>query len=166
MSLRIRSRDSVTSLLDADKATHSTYWNTSNQQLLQKELDRLQDRYFDPNRNLMVWELRLQGAQQVIGEAGFIHWWPDQQRAEIGYRLWPAFRKQGFMQEALAPIIEYGFQEMQLRQIDAYVAPDNRASIQLLEGFDFQWIAFEPKSYWFEGAYRDVNTYVLSRQEH
>lgn len=41
------------------------------------------------------------------------------------------------MSEAIAAVLRYGFQEMNLNRIEAIIDPANTSSIQLLENVDF-----------------------------
>lgn len=41
------------------------------------------------------------------------------------------------MSEAIAAVLRYGFQEMNLNRIEAIIDPANISSVQLLENFDF-----------------------------
>ena len=41
------------------------------------------------------------------------------------------------MKEAIAAVLRYGFQEMNLNRIEAIIDPANTSSVQLLENFDF-----------------------------
>ncbi|RYX88273.1 N-acetyltransferase [bacterium] len=72
----------------------------------------------------------------VIGLCGFHTWYTHHFRAEIGYHLNDESKKgKGFMKEAIAPIIKYGFDEMHLNRIEALVGTDNVPSLKLLKGF-------------------------------
>lgn len=63
---------------------------------------------------------------------------PENDSAEVGYELLPAFQGKGYMQEALAKVIEFGFEELALPALTACVHAENEASIRLLEKFDFE----------------------------
>ena len=56
----------------------------------------------------------------------------EDDKAETGYTLDPNFQGKGYMQEALAKIIDFGFTKMKLRTVEAYTHKDNNPSIQLL----------------------------------
>ena len=52
----------------------------------------------------------------------------DQKTAEIGYDLHPQFHKKGIMTEALSCILNYGFKNLELENIEAYTHKENKAS--------------------------------------
>lgn len=58
--------------------------------------------------------------------------------AEIGYELHPEWQGKGIMKEALSKIIDYGFQKMKLKEIEAFTNPLNDSSTRLLEKNNFK----------------------------
>ena len=59
-------------------------------------------------------------------------------KAEIGYELLPPFERKGIMTEAIPLVLAFGFDRLQLQQIEAEVAPANAPSIRPLEKFGFE----------------------------
>ena len=77
------------------------------------------------------------GARRVIGSIGF-HGAPDDQgRVEIGYRVEPAFRRQGFAREAVAAMFDWGARVHGIHRFVASISPLNAPSLQLAAGFGF-----------------------------
>ena len=87
--------------------------------------------------NLVFWGLVPIGQTKIIGTICLWQINNGDASAEIGYELHPDFHGQRFMQEAIPPVIEYGFKEMQLQLINANVSPQNLKSIKLLEKYNF-----------------------------
>lgn len=52
---------------------------------------------------------------------------------DLGYRFKPKFWKQGFATEAAQAFVKFGFEELDLPEICAYVSAQNQASIRVLE---------------------------------
>lgn len=76
--------------------------------------------------------------QKVLGRCDFHTWVRHHRRAEIGYHLLDESSKnKGIMSEALAPILAFGFERMQLYRIEAMVASYNEPSLKLLQKFGF-----------------------------
>ena len=88
----------------------------------------------------MYWVISLKENKEVIGT--ICTWNIDNEKdtAEVGYELLPAFHGKGIMQEALAAVIDFGFNTMQLKTIAAYTVPGNIASSKLLERNNFKLI--------------------------
>ncbi len=58
--------------------------------------------------------------------------------AEIGFLIGPKFQKQGYASEALALLLEYLFNKLNLNKVMAQTAEFNEASIALLKKIGFQ----------------------------
>lgn len=60
------------------------------------------------------------------------------QSCQIGYKLDRSFQKKGYMSEALIKIMEYAFYPLKLHRLEAYIMPENQASIALVERLGFE----------------------------
>ena len=85
------------------------------------------------NNESIMWAMSLKNSDKLIGTICFWNFSPDKSKAEIGYVLHPDFQGNGFMQEAVVKVIEYGFKTMRLNCIDADVDPNNSRSIKVSE---------------------------------
>lgn len=83
------------------------------------------------------WVITEKGAGKYIGDIGFNNYTIAHARAEIGFKLAQAFWHQGFMTEALEPVLNYGFTAMQLNRIEAVVDPENAACLGALKKAGF-----------------------------
>ena len=79
------------------------------------------------------WAITLKGERKLIGTICIWNISEDGTTADIGYVLHPSYQGKGIMQEAIAKIIDYGFETMKLKSIEADVDPYNSKSILLLE---------------------------------
>ena len=76
---------------------------------------------------------------RVLGRCGYHTWIPKHRRAEIGYHLLHDKDKgKGLMTEALAPILAYGFEQMNLYRVEALLADYNTPSRKLLQRYSFK----------------------------
>lgn len=75
----------------------------------------------------------------LIGSCGY-HCWNQTEpiSIELGYDLAKAYWGQGLMTEALRPVIDFGFEGLNVPKIEATPAVENHRSIRLLEKFGFQ----------------------------
>ena len=75
--------------------------------------------------------------------------------ASVGYWIGIDYVRRGYMREALALILDYGFVEMGLNRVEASCMPDNRPSTRLLLRCGFQ-IEGEGRSYlYINGVWED-----------
>ncbi|RSC92302.1 GNAT family N-acetyltransferase [Tenacibaculum singaporense] len=75
---------------------------------------------------------------KVIGSIGLRHFNDDFSYAEVGYELHPDAHGKGFMSEALKKVLQFGFNSLNLNEIEAYTHKHNKDSINLLKRFNFQ----------------------------
>jgi ribosomal-protein-alanine N-acetyltransferase len=86
----------------------------------------------------LYWAISLKNDPALIGAILYWNLSAEESRAEIGYEILPDFEGKGFMQEAIARVIEYGFEKMELKTIEAYLDPENQRSVKLLEKNNFK----------------------------
>ena len=77
------------------------------------------------------------GVRRVIGTIGF-HGAPDEQgRLEVGYRIEPAYRRQGYTTEAVRAMFDWAATEQGVHRFIASIRPANEASLGLVAQFGF-----------------------------
>ncbi|MCD6067517.1 MAG: acetyltransferase, ribosomal protein N-acetylase [Bacteroidetes bacterium] len=104
---------------------------------------------------------------RIIGACGYHTVYQMHSRAEIGYGLTLDEDKgKGYMKEALAAIIRYGFEIMQLNRIEAFVGPKNAPSNKLMEHFGFVKEGHMREHYFKEGQLEDSLAYGLLKSEY
>lgn len=75
---------------------------------------------------------------ELIGTICIWNFLADNTIAELGYQLHPKYQGNGFMSEALKAVILFAFEDLNLKQLDAYTHKDNNPSIELLLKHDFE----------------------------
>jgi len=81
----------------------------------------------------VYWAITLKNNPMLIGTICLWNIEPEKSSVEIGYSLHPDFQGQGYMQEALEIVLDYAFETMQAKIIEAFTNPANAASIRLLQ---------------------------------
>jgi ribosomal-protein-alanine N-acetyltransferase len=110
---------------------------------------------------LLNWGLALHASAEIIGTIGFYRLQPEHHRAEIGYLLHPALQGRGFMQEAVAAVLGYGFGVLGLHSVEGVIDPQNEASARVLTRAGFvQEGLFRENELW-EGKFLDSAYYSL-----
>jgi len=91
----------------------------------------------DGAERYVAWAIIDRGTATVIGDIGF-HGPPDADGLiEVGYSVEPAWRRRGIAGEALTALLAWVEREPGVRGVTAGCAPDNVASIRLLESHGF-----------------------------
>ena len=75
--------------------------------------------------------------------------------ADVGYALLPSAQGKGYASEALAAICDYGFHQLSLWAINAWVLGDNQSSAHLLEKHGFIRTQVLEKAYQLNGEHFD-----------
>lgn len=88
--------------------------------------------------NWMYWAIAVKTSPGLIGTICLWNFVPENDKAEIGYELSPAYQGKGLMQEAVEAVIRFGFEQMKLQLITALVKQGNEKSRQLLERNHFR----------------------------
>jgi RimJ/RimL family protein N-acetyltransferase len=89
----------------------------------------------------------------------------DNRQAEIGFTLAGAFQGQGYAREAVACLIAYLFDDLQVHRVFANVDPANDASIRLLTHLGFRCEGCFRQSMWLKGEWVDEQWYAMLREE-
>lgn len=111
------------------------------------------------------WGIQLRDTPGLIGTCGLFRWNRNWRTCVVGYEISPLHQGRGYMKEALAAVISWGFREMQLNRMEAQVHPDNRASLALLARFGFvEEGRLREVGYW-GGSHHDLMLHALLKRE-
>ncbi|KFF03676.1 GNAT family N-acetyltransferase [Flavobacterium hydatis] len=86
----------------------------------------------------IYWAITLTNSSIFVGTICLFDFSDETNKCEIGYELLTNFHGQGIMQEATKKVIDYAFQTLQVKMIEALTHNDNLNSIKLLTKFDFK----------------------------
>ncbi|MEO9572050.1 MAG: GNAT family N-acetyltransferase [Polaribacter sp.] len=85
----------------------------------------------------IFWVIESKSNHLIVGTIGLRNFEDEDDYAEIGYEVHPDFQQRGFMDESFEKVLEYGFNQMELKTIEAFTHKNNMASISLLEKHNF-----------------------------
>lgn len=111
------------------------------------------------------WGLEHRGTRRLIGRCGLLRLRPAHRSAELGYALARPYWGQGYMSEAVAAVLAYGFEGLGLHRIEAICLADNAGSIRVLEKAGFQYEGTAREAYRQHDAYKDLRRYALLQRE-
>lgn len=110
------------------------------------------------------WAITLSGDDTLIGVAGFVRTNLANHSAEIGYLLNSKHHGKGIMNETVAAIINYGFNQLNLNRIEAVIDPENIASEKLLLKLGFIKEGHFKQNVFFNNTYLDSVYYSLLKK--
>lgn len=87
----------------------------------------------------MIWAIEHKETNKIIGTISI--WNFQHKRAELGFGIIPEYQGLGLMKEALFTVIGYGFENLELSELDAFTEENNIKCLILLHKCDFNYIS-------------------------
>ncbi|PRA09504.1 MULTISPECIES: GNAT family N-acetyltransferase [unclassified Paenibacillus] len=153
---QIFSSDEVTRFYDVE-----TFTNTKQaEELIQRWKERFE------NGQVIRWGIALKSDNRIIGTCGFHGWMKQHYKAVMGYELTPEFWRQGYITEVTRKIVEYGFKNLELNRIEAFVEPENAGSRKLLEKIGFSEEGILKEHFIWKNRFVDNVIYAFLKKEY
>ncbi len=134
---------------------------------LMEEKEKYKNGLSAHNKKFLYHQLLDKKTSAIIGWCGFHTWYTDHNRAEIGYGLFDdSYKSKGIMSEAIEPIVNYGFINMHLERIEAFVSPNNTHSIKLLQRMKFKKEGILKHHYLHNSKMEDSIVFALLKFEY
>jgi [ribosomal protein S5]-alanine N-acetyltransferase len=146
--------DEVTKYHDLETAT--------NLEQVQFLIERRAERF--KNQQGIRWGIARKEDNVIIGSCGYGI--KNSFQASIGYELAREYWRKGFMTEALRAIIQWGFYQLYLNRIEAFVMLENIASIKLLENLDFVEEGLLREYGFWKGQFHDLKIFSLLKRDY
>lgn len=119
------------------------------------------------NKSFLYFQLLKKDTDENIGWCGYHTYYTQHARAELGYVLTAENeRAKGYMKEALPEIIKYGFTNVKLHRIEAFVGPTNTPSLRLIEQLGFRKEGHLKEHYFKNGIAEDSILFGLLKSEY
>lgn len=123
----------------------------------------LQDLF--PSGEGIRWAIVLHPEEKILGTCGFHNWKKEHARAELGYELDSRYWRKGLMTEAVSSALDYGFREMGLDRVEAFVTVGNQRSLAFLEKAGFSLEGTLRHYEWARGQFQDQWVFSVLRNE-
>lgn len=119
------------------------------------------------DRTVVHFRLIVKSTNEIIGGGGFHNWYAMHRRAELGYMLsFDKDKQKGYMSEAVEALLHYGFTTMNLNRIEAFINPNNIASLALIKKFGFKKEGQLRQHFVTDGTAEDSIIFALLREEY
>lgn len=99
-----------------------------------------------------------------LGAAGLNYRSAQHNKAEIGFWLLPEYQGMGIIREAVPLVCAYGFTEMGLHRIEAWIETENDKSRKAVSALGFQHEGTLKENELKNGRYISLSVYALLRQ--
>jgi acetyltransferase, GNAT family len=153
--------------LDSDKVYSE---NTANMPYPYKEADaeflihEVVDKGFE-NKTDFVFAIRNKENGLIMGLIGIHHWDKANQKAEIGYWLGKEFWNKGYVTEAMAEVLAFGFEVLNLNKMFANFFPHNPASGRVMEKSGMKQEAVLRQEIYKNGKFLDFVRYSILKED-
>jgi RimJ/RimL family protein N-acetyltransferase len=124
---------------------------------------RIQTRHAE--KNAMQFVIIERGTQTVCGVCLLFNFDLGNAYAEVGYALARSHWGRGLVHEAVGRLLQYAFDDLGARRIEAVIDPRNTASERVLTRFGFRREGLLRERYARDGELIDVALYGLLRRE-
>jgi [ribosomal protein S5]-alanine N-acetyltransferase len=111
------------------------------------------------------WGITLQDGT-FVGSAGLHRWNKEAQYAKIGCDIAFKYWGNGYGQEAMRQIIEFGWEQMKLNRIEAEIVSGNEASVHVVEKLGFKKEGVLRQRLLKGGKFYDILIYSVLRSEY
>ncbi|HUG15709.1 MAG TPA: GNAT family N-acetyltransferase [Thermomicrobiales bacterium] len=118
----------------------------------------------DPRHRFQL-AVTLRDDGRFIGNCGIRINNPELCEANIGYEINPACWSQGLATEAATAILDFGFDELQMRRVWAECVADNIASARVLSKLGMRQEARFVDHQWFRGRWWDTLIFAILDHE-
>lgn len=106
--------------------------------------------------SLVFFHLMDKISKVVVGSFAFHNWFPMHRRSEIGYAMNDEeYKNRGYMKEAFPAILNFGFEQMNLNRMEAFIHPDNIPSQRLVLAHNFTKEGVLSQHYFSNEVYGD-----------
>jgi len=101
---------------------------------------------------------------ELVGVASLFAFNRDNRRCDIGYVLASRHWGQGYVSEALVPVLDHAFDALGMNRIEADIDPRNAASGRVLEKLAFRREGYMPERWFVNGETADTAFYGLIKR--
>ena len=142
------------------------FFNFTKKEDFEKDREKFEKGLSTHNRSFVYFQLIDKDSKKMIGWCGYHTWYLDHDRAEIFYVFKDdKFSGKGLMTEAMKVVINYGFNEMNLHRIEAFVSPENLPSLNLIQKVNFTKEGHLREHYLNNGKAEDSLVFSLLKWE-
>ena len=111
------------------------------------------------------WAVTLADGGKMIGTCGFTSFDFENNRAEVGYVLNPAYWGQGIAAEAVSAVIEFAFVELEANRVEAKFIEGNYGSLRVTEKCGMTFEGYHRQYMKIKGEYKNIGYSAITKAE-
>jgi len=112
------------------------------------------------------WAVDLKSTGKMIGTCGFSRFDEENNAAEVGYVLNSDYWGLGYAAEALACVLDFGFQTLGFNRIYARILDGNTQSVRVAEKNLMRYEATHKNALLVKGEYKTYHIYAILKDEY
>lgn len=102
----------------------------------------------------------IKNPSEIYGIMGFVNFYPELSKVEIGYMLHPDYWGKGYVPEGILEVEKFGFEQINLQAIEAKIDPRNENSRKILLRNNYQFDRLVQKEMVFLEEELDSEYYI------
>jgi ribosomal-protein-alanine N-acetyltransferase len=154
--------DGLFDIFSDDEVTAYYAWDTFTDPRQGQELAvRTVEQY--RQREALRWGMLRPDTDRIIGTCGYARWSRPHRYAVLGYDLARPYWRQGLMSEAVAAVLRFGFEQLDLHRVEATMLAGNATSAAVLRRAGFSLEGQLAQRAWHRGTVHDVQMFGLTR---
>lgn len=106
----------------------------------------------------------IENPSEIYGIMGYVNFYAEQNKAEIGYMLHPDYWGKGYVPEGIIAVEKFGFEQINLQIIEAKIDPRNDNSRKILQRNNYQFDRLVYKEMVFQEEELDSEYYIKHKQ--
>ncbi len=107
------------------------------------------------------WAICDRNDTRFLGAAGLNNVSAEDHKAELGFWLLPEYQGKGIIREAVPPVYEYGFSQLHLHRIEAWIETGNESSKKTAASLGFSYEGTLHECEKKNGCYISLSIYAL-----
>lgn len=107
------------------------------------------------------WVIYSKEDKKVIGAIGYVQFWPEHMRCEVGYAISKHYWNKGYTTEALKALIKYNFELAMMHRIEARCIEENVGSYRVMEKAGMQFEGILRDQLFIKGKFRNMKLYSI-----
>lgn len=111
------------------------------------------------------WVITEKGSDSLIGIIGLFRTQHEHFRSELGYMILPQHHGKGYVTEAIATVLSFGFNTINLHSVNAIIDTNNLASARVLEKNGFRKEAHFVEDFFWNNEFSDSAHYGILKRE-
>ncbi|WP_440115718.1 GNAT family N-acetyltransferase [Paenibacillus sp. QZ-Y1] len=116
-------------------------------------------------KTVYLWAFVLKETGRLIGRGGIFHLNESMQSAELGYSIASRYWGKGLAAEAMQPIVDYCFQELDCNRLEGRCNADNIGSARVMEKLGMSVEGLLRKQLKIKGVFTDQKLYSRIRDD-